>query len=325
MKLQILSASLEVPLKKVSNNDITQSLNTSDEWIYSHTGIKYRFIAEKEKASDLGASAARKALLSAGLHHTDVDMIIVATSTPDYLSFPATACIIQEKLGINSCATYDISAACSGFVYAFSAAVNSIRAKETENVLIIGSEIFSSILNWQDRSTCILFGDGAGAVVLSSNPKKMHKSEELQSDVISNFLCNTTKGNKALVRVSENSNDNSMSYVQMNGRKVYIFAIHAIVQTMQTLCKKSGISIDDIDYIVPHQANSRIIYASAKKLKIPKEKFFINIKHYANTSAASIPIALADMRSRNLLRRGMYIAMVGFGAGLSYGGTLLRW
>ncbi len=327
MKLQVLSVALEVPQKKVSNNDIAESLDTSDEWIYSHTGIKYRFIAEGEKASDLGAAAARKALSSAGMTAAEVDMIIVATSTPDYLSFPATACVIQEKLGIASCIAYDLSAACSGFVYAFSAAANAMRAGEVQNALIIGSEIFSSIVNWQDRSTCILFGDGAGAALLSNNPKKIHVSKELQSDVISSFLCSTAKDNMSLVRVpeKENEEENSAHYVEMNGRKVYTFAINAIVETMQTLCKKSGMSIDDIDYIVPHQANSRIISAAASRLKVPEEKFFINIKHYANTSAASIPIALADMRSRGLLKRGASIAMVGFGAGLTYGGVLLRW
>lgn len=310
------------------NNDLARTLDTSDEWIFSHTGIRTRHIAENASASDLGAQAAVRALSQAGVLAHEVDLIVVATSTPDYGAFPSTACVIQRKLGIARCAAYDISAACSGFVFALSSAVNAIRCGEATTALVIGSEIFSSILDWSDRSTCILFGDGAGAALIRARqedrvgPKGQEGQE--QSDVLASFLDSRAQDYESLT-CAPAFLKNAPRTVVMDGKKVYDFAVASLVETVEALAQKQGIAASSIDHIVPHQANSRIIYSAAKRLGLPKEKFFLNIEKYANTSSASIPIALAEMLENGVLRRGDLVALAGFGAGLTCGGVLVRW
>ena len=321
-----------VPAHRMSNNDFTELVDTSDEWIFSHTGIRNRHIAsEDEKASDLGVRAAEDALERGGCAREEIDCIITATTTPDYPSFPSTACLIEKKLGINGVPALDISVACSGFVYALHVAqAMLLHNGGYRNVLVIGSEVFSRILDWSDRKTCVLFGDGAGAVVLSKHDNENHR-------MIDSVLYTNCDESLALTREpkeidSERGMTQAAEYantechlLQMDGKKVYLFAVRALQETIEKILAKNNLSIDDIDWIIPHQANIRIIEAACNRNHYDIKKFYTNIDEYANTSAASIPIALGEMDSKGLLKRGQKIICVGFGAGLSYGANLLIW
>ena len=328
MRAYIRGIGSYVPARRVSNDDLAKMVETSDEWIYSHTGIRNRHIAaDNEAASDLALPAARDALKEAGTPAGDIEMIIVATATPDNLGFPSTACIIQDKIGAEKAAAMDITAACTGFIYALETARAFIEAGIYKNVLVIGTEALSKVTNWKDRNTCVLFGDGAGAAVVSVG--------ETGSDrgIITSYLASDGKGAEVLSRPAGGTR---IPYVQgttpvedlclyMDGRKVYNFAVRVLGRTIEVLLEKSGMSLDDVDFIVPHQANVRIIEACAKRLSIPMDKFFMNIEEFANTSAASIPIALTDMSGKGILKPGNVILTVGFGGGLTYGGNIIRW
>lgn len=328
MRAYIRGIGSYVPARRVSNDDLAKMVETSDEWIYSHTGIRNRHIAaDNEAASDLALPAARDALKEAGTPAGDIEMIIVATATPDNLGFPSTACIIQDKIGAEKAAAMDIAAACTGFIYALETARAFIEAGIYKNVLVIGTEALSKVTNWKDRNTCVLFGDGAGAAVVSVG--------ETGSDrgIITSYLASDGKGAEVLSRPAGGTR---IPYVQgttpvedlclyMDGRKVYNFAVRVLGRTIEVLLEKSGMSLDDVDFIVPHQANVRIIEACAKRLSIPMDKFFMNIEEFANTSAASIPIALTDMSGKGILKPGNVILTVGFGGGLTYGGNIIRW
>jgi 3-oxoacyl-[acyl-carrier-protein] synthase-3 len=326
-----------VPAKKVSNDDLAKIVDTSDEWIYSHTGIKNRHIAEKHEAtSDLAFAAAENALKDAGETADKIDMILVATATPDNLGFPSVACLIQDRLGAKKAAALDISAACTGFLYGLDVARAFIEADIYKTILVAGAETLSKIINWKDRNTCVLFGDGAGAVIMTADDKSRNQggSAALQNRGIiashlgadgsgGNYLYRPAGGTRIPFVPGETSPDDM--FTQMDGRKVYYFAVDVLGATIEILLQKASLRLTDIDFIVPHQANIRIIEACAKRLSIPKEKFYINIDEFANTSAASIPIALADMRRKGILKPGHLIMTVAFGGGLTYGGNLIRW
>lgn len=323
-----------VPSKRVSNDDLAKLVETSDEWIYSHTGIKNRHIAdESEATSDLAVKAAEQALGKARCPASEVDLILVATATPDYLGFPSTACIVQDRIGAENAAAMDIVAACTGFIYGLETARVFIETGTYRNVLVIGAEVLSKITDWKDRNTCVLFGDGAGAALVSAHAAETSMKDSLKRGILTSYLAAYGKDAEVLLRPAGGTRVPFIPgttppedlLLRMNGRKVYTFAVSVLGKTIETLLGKTGLSLQDITYIVPHQANVRIIEACAKRLDIPMEKFFLNIEEFANTSAASIPIALTEMEQRGLLHPGDLILTVGFGGGLTYGGNLLYW
>ncbi|MFA6785494.1 MAG: beta-ketoacyl-ACP synthase III [Sphaerochaeta sp.] len=300
-----------VPKKILTNNELSHLVDTSDEWIYSHTGIKERHLAsENERCSDLAVEAANDLFSNHARNKAEIDGIVVSTATPDYVGFPSTACIIQDKLGLTDIPAFDISAGCTGFIYALEAARGMILSGTMHKVLVFGSEKLSQVVNWEDRNTCVLFGDGAGCVLLE---------ETNDNRIIDCTLHSEGNGAQALVI------QNDSHTITMEGRSVYAFAVRAIGDTIVDLLKRNNLSLEDIDWIVPHQANERIIAACAKRYGFNQNTFYMNIERYANTSAASIPIALKEMDEANLLKKGQKIILVGFGAGLTYGGTLIQW
>ncbi|HKL60666.1 MAG TPA: beta-ketoacyl-ACP synthase III [Sphaerochaeta sp.] len=301
-----------VPKKIVTNTDLAQSVDTSDEWIHSHTGIRERRIAEQdERCSDLAVKAALDLFAKSNRNKDEIDGIVVATATADHYGFPSTACIVAEKLGIKGAAALDIGAGCTGFIYALEVARGMIMSGSMTKALVFGSEKLSEVVNWKDRNTCVLFGDGAGCVLLE-------RTDE-QKGIIDSTLHAEGKGSLALAITQDTQT------ITMDGRSVYAFAVRAIGDTVLELLKRNDLTIEDITWIVPHQANKRIIAACSKRYGIDASLFYMNIERYANTSAASIPIALAEMEERGLLKSGQKILFVGFGAGLTYGGTLIQW
>ena len=312
-----------LPEKIVSNDDLSEFLETSDEWISSRTGIRQRHVSTGESTSDICANVARGLLEKAGMSPEEVDIIIVATISPDYFT-PSTACIVQEKIGACNSFAFDINAACSGFIYALSIGDKMIKSGIYNNALIIGGEIMSKIMNWEDRSTCVLFGDGAGGALLK-------RSEEKQAVICEDLHTDASKysailGHKVPVKskFAESDYDGSEDYFTMDGRAVFNFAIKRVPEGINKIIEKAGISFDDVKYIVPHQANLRIVEAVAKKLKLPMDKFFINIDKTGNTSAASVPVALAQMTEEGLIEKGDKLIITGFGAGLTWGTILLE-
>jgi len=311
----------------MSNDELAQIVDTSDEWIYSHTGIKSRHIAaEEQAASDLAVQACTQALELGGMSPDQIDFILLATSTPDFPGLPSTACIVQDRLGCANAAAMDVVAACTGFIYALETARAFVRSGTAKNVLVVGSEVYSKILNWKDRNTCVLFGDGAGAAVVTG-------VQDGGNHIIDSYLRSHGAGAESLYRCAGGSRnklepaktDPKDLYLSMDGRRVYVFAVQAIIDTIRVLLDRNHLTFDDVDWVVPHQANVRILEAACKRAGWPQEKFFVNIAEYANTSAASIPMALREMEQKELLRRGQLILTVGFGSGLTYGGNLLRW
>ncbi len=327
MNAYISSLGHYVPEKRVSNDELAKTLDTSDEWIRSHTGIGNRHISsDTETTSYMGYKAAQEALEKRGITAQDIDMILVSTITADYHEMPSTACLIQDLLGNNSCGAMDIKAACSGFVYGLELGKGLINNGTCHKILVIGTERLSRVLDWTNRNNCILFGDGAGAVVLEAG-------EGEPRGVINSLLRAEGSGSDAL---SHNRGGTSNPFIegeivgkdhflQMDGRRVYEFAVRANTVILKDLMERNNLSVDDIDWIVPHQANRRIIEAAAKRDKIPLDKFYLNMDEFANTSGASIPLALSDMDRRGLLKKGQKILTVGFGAGLTYGGNYLIW
>lgn len=310
----------------MTNDDMARIVDTSDEWIVSHTGIRNRHhVAPHEATSDLGIRAGKLALEQAGVASDEVDLVICATSTSDYPNFPATACIIQDGLGLENAGAFDLLAGCTGFVYGLETARGYVEAGLARTVLLVGAEVLSKLSNMADRNSCVLFGDGAGALVVQAGAAGPR--------VVASWLRSRGSGSEALLRRAGGTRnpfvpgetDPAHLLIEMNGRDVYMFAVDAIVKTIQALLDKGGITIDQVDRIVPHQANERIIEAAAKRLRLPRERFFMNIAEYANTSAASIPLALNDMINRKELSSGDTIITVGFGAGLTYGGNLITW
>ncbi len=319
-----------LPDKVLTNHDLAQIVDTSDEWIYTRTGIRERHIAnEKETTATLAFEAAARALLVAGIHPSQIELIIVATSTPEYI-FPSTASRVQDYLGANKAGAFDLSAACSGFVYGLSMAANSIAAGAVKNAIVIGSETMSRVMDWQDRGTCILFGDGAGAVVLQGS--------SVPGGVLSSDLRSDGSGGDMLTLPAVYHNPMPMlgpeylhknghreNTVAMNGRQVFRFATQVVSESIADVVEKADLTLEEIDLVVPHQANVRIIETAAKRLKIPMEKFYLNLHRAGNTSAASIPIALCDAVEDGRLQPDMNLVFVGFGGGLTWASAVVKW
>jgi 3-oxoacyl-[acyl-carrier-protein] synthase-3 len=309
----------------MTNEELSGIVDTTDEWIVSHTGIKNRhFAADGILTSDMAADAAKKALEKAHIGVHEIDILIVATATPDYFGFPATACIVQDKIGAHGCAAFDITAGCTGFIYALDVASSMLEAKKGRNALVIGAEALSRVTDWSDRSTCVLFGDGAGAAVLS-------RIEESGRGILKTILGADGGGAKDLMltqagRMKTFGQETPVNpVIAMNGKNVYNFAVKSITVLIERVMHAAAYRLDDFAWIVPHQANARIVQSAGKRFGIPESKFFLNLDEYANTSAASIPIALAEMSEKGLLKSNDLIMLLGFGAGLTYGATIIRW
>ena len=314
------------PARRMSNEELAEFLDTSDEWIRSHTGIGYRHVAaDDEAASDLGAQAAKVALDRSGADPESIDMVLVATASSDYVGFPSTACIVQDMIGAKNAAAMDIGVGCTGFVYGLETAKGFIASGAAERVLLIGSEVLTRIVDWTDRSTCVLFGDGAGAAVISpsSNGRGILDSVLKADGSGASYLAREVGGTRTPFKLGHSAERDLL--IKMEGQPVYNFAVPAIIEVIEQILDRNRLTIDDITYVVPHQANRRIIEAAAKRARIPAEKFYINIEEYANTSAATIPIALNELHEHDKIARGDLLITVGFGSGLTFGGNLLKW
>jgi 3-oxoacyl-[acyl-carrier-protein] synthase-3 len=315
----VLGIGSHAPERIMTNDELAAMVDTSDAWIASRTGIRERRIAgEGEGSADLGVRAAERALASAGMDACDVGLLVAATASPDYY-FPATASIIGDRLGAGGAPGYDLSAACTGFIYALAQAYSQLAAGMADTALVIGTEVFSRLLDWSDRSTCVLFGDGAGAVVLGrgANGRGL-VSFELGSDGKGGDLL-------SVPAAGHRAEPAEPPYVVMNGPQVYKFATTVVVESAQRALHAAGLTVADVDVFVPHQANLRIIEHAARRLGIPDERVFTNVDRYGNTSAASIPICLDEAYRAGRVRRGDVVLMVGFGGGLSWGSCILEW
>lgn len=315
-----------LPPRVLTNFDLERMVETSDEWIVERTGIRERRLAAPEVAtSDLAVEAGRRALEDAGISPADLDLILVATVTPDS-PLPSTACLVQRALGARQAAAMDLAAACTGFIYGLAVAEGGIAAGRWETVLIIGAEILSRIVNWEDRATCVLFGDGAGAAVVrrSRSPGFGLLSVWLGADGNGGGILHVPAGGSRLPP-SAQTVAQGLHYVHMNGPEVFRFAVEAMVLSVRESLKASGLALSDVDLLVPHQANSRIVEAARRVLRVPAGKVFHTIESYGNMSSASIPVSLDEARRRGRLRAGDTVALVAFGGGLTYGGAVLRW
>ena len=316
---------MSVPSKVLTNDDIAKMVETNDEWIRERTGIRERRVAdERQSSASLGAEAAIAALKIAGLLPTDIDLIICSTSTPEHI-FPATACLIQDKIGATKAGAFDLSAACSGFIYGLNMGAQAIRAGANKNVLVIGTETLSRFVNWQDRNTCILFGDGAGAFVLQASDKPGGAyGTVMHSDGSGGDLLAIPAGGSR-TPTSELTLRTGLHYIHMDGKEVFRFATRVMAGATIEAVEKSGWKLEDLAIVVPHQANQRIIEAAARGLKMPMDKFMVNLDRYGNTSTASIPIATVEAVQQGKLRPGDKVVFVGFGAGLTWGALAAEW
>jgi 3-oxoacyl-[acyl-carrier-protein] synthase-3 len=313
-----------VPDRVLTNDDLSKLVDTSDEWITERTGIKERRVAEPDQAaSDLALPAARQALAAAGLEGGDIDLVVVATVTPD-MFFPSTGSLLASALGADEAGAYDLSAGCTGFMYALAQAYGALAGGLAENALVVGAETLSKITNWHDRTTCVLFGDGAGAVVLQRVPEGGFLGFELGSDGEGGKDLSIPAGGSRNP-VSAETLAQEMHFLQMNGREVYKFATRVLVSSADKLLEECGLTVDDIDLYIPHQANKRIIDHAARNLGIPQEKIFVNVQKYGNTSSASIPLCLAEAVAEGRLAKGTRVLMTGMGAGLTWGSAYTVW
>jgi 3-oxoacyl-[acyl-carrier-protein] synthase-3 len=312
------------PAAILTNEDLEKVLDTSDEWITSRTGMKRRHVsAPGEATSDLAMAAARHALESASLQPSDIDCYIVATVTPDY-PFPATACIVASKLGAQNKAAFDIEIACSGFIYGLTVAASLVRSGVFKRIMLIGAETLTKIVNKKDRATAILFGDGAGAVILQNSEEDSFLSSELGSDGSRPEILRVQAGGSRYA-LDPLRYDMGEQYIYMEGREVFKFAVTKMIDATESALSKANLTHADLDFLIPHQANKRIIDAAAKYLDMPAEKVLINIHEYGNTSAASIPIALSEAVRSKQIKAGDVIVFVGFGGGLSWGAVTWKW
>lgn len=310
------------PSKVITNDDLSKIVDTDDEWIYGRTGIKERRISIDEDTSDIAINAAKEAIDRAGLKADDIELIILATVTPDMFT-PATACIVQKGIGAHNATAFDINAACSGFMYAVEVATSMIKTGNYKHALVIGAETLSKIIDWNDRRTCVLFGDGGGAAVLSASEEKIGIINTFSKSIGEKGDC-LTAGALDIVNPFVKEIKERNKKIEMDGREVFRFATSVIVESVHKVLEGTEIDLEDVQYIVPHQANIRIIEYSAKKLGVSLDKFFINLSKYGNTSSASIPIALNELVSEGKAEKGDKIILVGFGGGLTYGAILLQ-
>jgi 3-oxoacyl-[acyl-carrier-protein] synthase-3 len=321
MPARVVGVGKRLPDKVLTNADLERMVETSHQWIVDRTGIHERRIAaEDESASSLGTDAARMALETAGIAATDVDLIICATCSPDNM-FPSTASLIQEALGARNAAAFDVNAACAGFIAALAAGTQFINAGAYERVLIVGSEVLSRIVDWSDRTTCVLFGDGAGAVLLEQSDTGGLSSVVLRSD-----------GGAAKLLYARGPAGSPLSLTEsegfcivMDGREIFRLAVRAMEDASRQAIAKAGLTVDQIDYVVPHQANQRIISALAKSLGVPNERLIVNVEKYGNTSSASVPVALCEAWEQGRLEAGDRLLIVAFGGGLAWGASVLEW
>lgn len=323
-KVGIIGVGEYLPEKILTNADLEKMVDTSDEWITTRTGIKERHQAGAGQAtSDLAFEAAQQALKNAKLKAEDLDLIIVATITPD-MSFPSVASIIQDKLGAKKAAAFDLSAACAGFVYGLSTAEKFIASGSYKNALVIGAEVLSSVTDWQDRNTCVLFGDGAGAVVLSEVKKGGIISTYLGCDGSKAGILNLPAGGSRNPATSETVR-NRQHYLKMQGNELFKIAVNTMTDAAETVLKQAGMTFADVDLIIPHQANARIIFAVAKKLGIPQERVYLNIEKCGNMSSASTVTALCEAAQEGKIKKGDIILLDAFGAGLVWGACIIEW
>ncbi|MGV3479856.1 MAG: beta-ketoacyl-ACP synthase III [Sphingobium sp.] len=313
----IVGTGSALPKRRVSNAELAETVDTSDEWIVERTGIRFRHIAgPDETTSTLATDASRKALAAAGLDAASIDLIVLATATPDQ-TFPATATRVQAALGIDDCVAFDVQAVCSGFLYAVSVADSMIRSGAANNALVIGAETFSRILDWEDRNTCVLFGDGAGAVVMSA--------EEGERGVLSSKLHADARHNELLYVDGGPSTTGTVGKVRMKGREVFRHAVVNLASVLGESLEAAGLSSADIDWMVPHQANARILDATARKLGLSPDKVVVTVDQHANTSAASVPLALDTAVSDGRIKRGDIVVLEAMGGGFTWGAAVVRW
>lgn len=321
----ILGTGSYLPKRVMTNFDLEKIVDTNNEWIIKRTGIKERRIAGPEIAtSDMATEASIKAIEDAGLTAKDIDLIIVATTTPD-MPFPATACIVQGNIGATQAAAFDLEAACSGFVYGITVASQFIATGFYKNIIVVGADCLSRVTNWKDRNTCVLFGDGAGAVVMGRVPDG--------EGMLSHYLGADGTGGKSVLLpaggsrlpASHETVEKGLHAIQMDGSEVFKFATRAMYSAAIEAIDKAGLSLEDVDLMIPHQANIRIIEAARKKINLPLEKVYINLDRYGNMSAASIPVALDEAVKSKMVKKGDHIVLVGFGGGLTWGSCVLEW
>lgn len=318
----ILATGSALPRRIVSNDELATRVDTSDEWIVQRTGIRHRHIAgPDETAASLGTDAARKALERAGLTATDIDMVVVATTTPDH-TFPATAAYIQNRLGMTGGIAFDVQAVCSGFLYALTVADNFLRLGQARRALVIGSEVFSRLLDWTDRGTCVLFGDGAGAVVLEARDGTGSVADR---GILTSHLHSDGRFHDRLYVDGGVGATGTVGHVRMEGREVFKHAVVNLANAVEEALTATGLSAEDIDWLVPHQANQRIIEATARKLGMPLERVVVTVDHHANTSAASIPLALDEAASDGRLQLDQLVLLEAMGGGFTWGSVLVRW
>jgi 3-oxoacyl-[acyl-carrier-protein] synthase-3 len=313
---RIVGTGSYLPAKVMTNAEFAARLDTTDAWIRERTGIVERHIAEKTQASsDLALEASRKALDAAGMAADQIDLIVVATSTPDYV-FPSTACLLQAKLGVKGSAAFDVQAVCSGFVYGLATADAFIKSGQNKKALVVGAEVFSRILDWNDRGTCVLFGDGAGAVVLAADTRPGIHASVLRAD----------GSHSGMLSVPGNVCGGAIvgsPFLQMNGQAVFKFAVKVLEESARETVAAAGMKLADIDWLIPHQANVRILDATARKLGLPPEKLVVTVDHHGNTSAASVPLALDEFVRAGKIRRGHRLLLQGVGGGFTWGSSVV--
>ena len=330
MSFRVLGTGMYVPPRVVTNDDLSQFLETNDEWITQRVGVKERHISTNETAADMGAKAARAALENSGVAAEEIDLILAASVSGESIS-PSVSCMIQNLLGL-SCMTMDINAACSAFDFLLETAAGFFARGKVKKVLVIGAERLSRLLDWNDRGTAVIFGDGAGAVVIEKGEGKEYYSHSgAEGDMLQSLYCKNFydrnnpyfKGDDCLKDIIDTPNKER--YLQMDGKAVYKFAVDAMANAVEYVCEHSGISLDDIDLVIPHQANIRIIQSALKKMNVDLDKVFTNLETHGNTSSSCIPMCLAELDRQGRLKRGMKICLVGFGAGLTYGATIFEY
>ena len=315
----IVGTGSALPVRRVSNAELAETVDTSDEWIVERSGIRFRHIAsEGETTSTLAVIAAREALNAAGMAATNIDLVVVATATPDQ-TFPATATLVQAQLGIDDCVAFDVGAVCSGFLYAVSIVESMIRAGSATNALVIGAETFSRIVDWEDRATCVLFGDGAGAVVMTA------VDESDGRGVLSAKLHADGRHNQLLYVDGGPSTTGTVGKVRMKGREVFRHAVTNLAAVMGEALDAAGLDITAVDWVVPHQANARILDATARKLGLTPEKVIVTVADHANTSAASVPLALDTAVRDGRIKRGDIVVLEAMGGGFTWGAAVVRW
>jgi len=315
---RIIGTGSFLPRKVLTNKDLEEIVDTSDQWIRERTGIHKRHIVDQhETCSDLAEAASRRALDAAGIEPRDIDLIVLATTTPDQI-FPSTACLLQQRLDIHGCPAFDVQAVCTGFVYALSVADKFIRTGSTQRALVVGAETFTRILDWQDRATCVLFGDGAGAVVLEAAEEPGIISSHLHADGAYKDLLQVPRG-------VGSASCNGDPYVEMRGNEVFKMAVTTLGRIVDETLQANGMKKSDIDWFIPHQANTRIIQATARKLDLPMDQVVVTVGEHGNTSAASIPLALDTAVRDGRIRRGEIVLMEAFGGGFTWGSVLVRY